>query len=419
MSLRRSIEIIILFLSGLIIIYLSIPSIDNHLKDEIHGPITVPNLSLNTEYGLILDTLLVKKDKVKRNEFLSDILLRYDVDYVLIDKLVKVSKPVFNVRKIRKGNTYSIIQSKDSLKRTLFFVYENSPTTYVVVDFRDSVNVWKGNKEVNTRTETASGFIKTSLWNAMIDNDTDPNLANELSEIFAWTVDFFGIQKGDHYKVIYEDLYVDDQRIGLGKVLAAHFNHAGHDYFSIYFVQDTVGDYFDENAGSMRRTFLKAPLRFKRISSGFSYNRLHPILKIYRPHTGIDYAAAYGTPVHSVGDGVVTMAGWTKQGGRTVKIKHNGTYSTAYLHLSKYGKGIRKGAQIKQGDIIGYVGKSGLATGPHLDFRFYRNGKPINPLKVESPPAKPVDSLFLGDYFKVRDEMMGQLTVLKIDSIQQ
>jgi murein DD-endopeptidase MepM/ murein hydrolase activator NlpD len=249
----------------------------------------------------------------------------------------------------------------------------------------------------------------------MVDNDTDPNLANELSEIYAWTIDFFGIQNGDNFKVIYENKFVDGERIGIGKVLAANFNHYGDDHFAFYFVQDSTGDYFDEKANSLRRTLLKAPLRYRRISSGFSYSRMHPILKYRRPHLGVDYAADRGTPVVSIGDGVVVFAKWDNGGGgRAVKIKHNGTYTTLYMHLSKYGKGIKAGAQVKQGQVIGYVGASGLATGPHLDFRIYRNGKPIDPLKVESPPALPVDSVNLERFEVEKSKWLKDLEHIRI-----
>ncbi len=415
MGKTRALEIFLMI--SLIIIVLFIYSTYNNNSHKVHrgeGPIDVPEVLIPQEYGVILDSLEVFRAKVGRNEFLADILSRHGVDYSRIEELVRVSKPVFNVRKIRRGNTYSLITTRDSLKKARYFIYEMDPVNFLLYDLRDTIRVTKGKKKETRVLETASGKIESSLWNAMIDNETDPNLANELSEIFAWTIDFFGIQKGDSYKVIYEDRYVKDERIGLGRVLGAYFNHMGEDHYAYYFVQDSTGDYFDDEAGSMRRTFLKAPLRFRRISSGFSYNRLHPVLKIYRPHTGVDYAADYGTPVHAVGDGVVTMAAWTRQGGRAVKIRHNGTYTTVYMHLSAYGKGIKKGVKVKQGDVIGYVGSSGLATGPHLDFRFYRNGQAINPLKVESPPSEPVDSLHLERYYRLRDELKEQLDTISI-----
>lgn len=365
-------------------------------------------------YGIVIDSLLVYTDKVKKNQFLSDILTKYKVDYQKIDKLVSRSRPVFDVRKIRAGNRYTVICSNDSLETVNYFVYESSPTEYVVFDLGDSVHVHRGEKEITRRTRTASGIIESSLWNAMVANDTDPNLANELSEIYAWTIDFFGIQKGDYYKVVYDALYVEDEYIGIGKVEAALFHHANFGNYAFYFTGDTTGDYYDDEANSMRRTFLKAPLRFKRISSKFSYSRLHPVLKKRMPHTGIDYAAAAGTPVHAVGDGVVTYARYKGPNGNMVKIKHNGTYTTAYLHLSKYGKGIKEGVKVRQGDVIGFVGSTGRSTGPHLDFRFYRNGQPVDPLKVKSPPAKPVDSLYLGDYQDLVARYKAQLDSIRI-----
>ncbi len=227
----------------------------------------------------------------------------------------------------------------------------------------------------------------------MVDNDADPNLSNDLSETYAWTIDFFGLQKGDTYKVIYEKQFVDSTYVGLKKVVASVFYHGGDSLFAFYFEQDGKGDYFDDKGNSLQRTFLKAPLRFTRISSKFSNSRLHPVLKIRRPHHGVDYAAPSGTPVYTVGDGTVIKKGYQKRGGGNyIKIKHNGTYSTTYMHLKGYAKGVKVGDHVKQGDLLGYVGATGLATGPHLDFRFYRNGKPVNPLKVESPPSLPIDT---------------------------
>ncbi len=413
-SMRRILEVFILFLCGTIII-LSFITSQKDIERYGEAEITVPEFRIDMKYGIILDSLIIIKDRIKRNEILGDILSRYNVDLSKIDELVKVSKTVFNVRRIKRGNPYSLICSKDSVKQVLYFVYEETTTSYVVFDLNDSVGVYRGKMEIEIEEASASGVIKSSLWEAMIENKIDPNLANELSEIYAWVIDFFDIKKGDYYKVIYEEHYVDGEYIGLGKILAALFNHRGEEYYAFYFVQDSIGDYYDRDAGSLRRTFLKAPLRFRRISSGFSYNRFHPILKIYRPHTGVDYAASYGTPVHSVGDGSVTKAYWSKQGGRTVKIKHNGTYTTCYMHLSAYGKGIKNGVRVKQGDIIGYVGRSGLATGPHLDFRFYRNGKPVNPLRLEFPPLRPVDSVHMERFYNIRNDMMEKLSKAEIN----
>ncbi len=346
-------------------------------------------------YGIDVDSLVVKQDKVKRNEFLADILLRNGVDYSVIDYIARNTKDTFDVRRIKYGNSYYLFFSKDSVPRTLYFVYDITPSSYVLYHLTDSVYAIRGEKEIVTKIDTATGEIETSLWNALVAHQDDPNLANDLSEIYAWTIDFFGLQKGDKYKAIYETFYVDDKYTGLGKVLAADFNHSGVDLYAFYFEQNGKGDYFDTAGNSLERTFLKAPLRYSRISSRFSEGRMHPILKIRRPHHGVDYAAPEGTPVHSVGDGVVIKKGYQKRGGGNyLKIKHNGTYTTSYMHMKGFAKGIKVGKHVRQGELIGYVGHTGLATGPHLDFRFYRNGKAINPLKVESPPAKPVDSAY-------------------------
>lgn len=353
--------------------------------EEVHIPKMV--------YGIDVDTFTVITDKVKKNEFLSDILLRYGISYGDIDHIARNTKDVFDVRKIVAGNRYSIICTTDSLKEALYFAYELSASQYVLYCFIDSIVAQRGEKEIITVEDTITGVIESSLWNAMVDSEADPNLANELSEIYAWTIDFFGLQKGDTYKAIFGEQFVDGNYIGLADVTASMFYHGGDSLYAFYFEQNGKGDYFDENGNSLQRTFLKAPLRFTRISSGFSHSRLHPVLKIRRPHHGVDYAAASGTPVYSVGDGTVIKKGYQKRGGGNyIKIKHNGTYSTTYMHLKGYARGIKVGDHVKQGELIGYVGSTGLATGPHLDFRFYRNGKPVNPLKVESPPSLPIDT---------------------------
>lgn len=360
----------------------------------------------------------VINETVKKNQNLSGILTLYGVEMVTIDQLAKQAKQVFDVRKIRFGNKYSIFVDRSPLRKARYFIYEISPVEYVVFELGNNLKARREQKEVKLTVDTAIGVIRTSLWDAMIENHNDPNLANDLSEIYAWTIDFFGIQKGDNYKVIYESLWVEGKRIGIGKILAATFNHYNVDYNAFYFVQDYKGDYFDEKANSLRRAFLKAPLKFKRISSHFSHSRMHPVLKYRRPHLGVDYAADHGTPVVTIGDGTVISADWSGGGGRTVKIKHNGTYSTTYMHLSKYGDGIRTGARVRQGQVIGYVGSSGLSTGPHLDFRVYRSGQPIDPLKMESPPAEPVKTENLQKFIPEKDKWLRLLQRIRIPGIE-
>jgi murein DD-endopeptidase MepM/ murein hydrolase activator NlpD len=221
----------------------------------------------------------------------------------------------------------------------------------------------------------------------MMSKKYNPVLANELSEIYAWSIDFFGLQPADSFSVIYDELYVDSVSIGLGRIHAAYFRSSGTDFYAIPFVQDSVESYYDLEGNSLRKAFLKAPLRFSRISSRYSHSRVHPVLKIRRPHHGVDYAAPTGTPVQAIGDGKIIEAkrGYNNGGGNYIKIRHNSIYTTAYLHLSGFAPGIATGTYVRQGDVIGYVGSTGLATGPHLDFRFYKNGSPVDPLKVEAP----------------------------------
>jgi len=236
------------------------------------------------EYGICIDSLVVIKDQVKKNEFLADILLRYGVDYPTIDHIAKYTKDTFDVRKIRRGNNYAVICTNDSVQRALYFVYEISSAEFVLYHLSDTAFASRGHKKITMKMDSVTGVIESSLWNSMVEQQADPNLANELSEIYAWTIDFFGLRKGDTYKAIYEQYFVEDKYIGLGKIIAANFYHLGEDHYAFYFEQNNAGDYFDEEGNSLQRTFLKAPLRFTRISSGFSHSRLHPVLKIRRPH---------------------------------------------------------------------------------------------------------------------------------------
>lgn len=357
-------------------------------------------------FDIPVDSFLIEKKKVKRNQNLSDILLKQNVSYSRITQLVDIAKPVCDVRKIKAGNNYYLFKDRDSLQTLRYFAYEKNRVEYVVFDLNDTMRATAGKKEIVRVLDTIEGTVNSSLWNAMVDNNANPELANELSDIYSWTIDFFGIQKGDSYRIFYEKLVVDEDTFGIGKVFAARFNHIGTDYNAYYFTQDSISEYFDEEGKSLRKTFLKAPLKFKRVSSRFSNSRYHPVLKIRRPHHGVDYAANSGTPVYTIGDGVINRKGYQKRGGGNyISIKHNGTYSTTYMHLRGFAKGMYVGKTLKQGDLIGYVGSTGLSTGPHLDFRVYKNGHAINPLKLKSPSAKPVDSLHLQDFYHLRDSL--------------
>lgn len=346
-------------------------------------------------YGIDLDSYQVRSGTVGRNETLADLLLAHGVSLTEIYNISLLPDSLLDERRMRRGNPYAFFSPADSSGNsgTSFFVYEKDQLNFVKVGIApDSIWAENGAKPVKTNLQFASGTIETSLWESMLNSGSNPMLAIELSEIFAWSIDFFGIQQGDRYKVIYQESFVDSQSIGITRIMGAWFYHNETDFWAIPFVQGGERSFFDEKGNSLRKAFLKAPLRYSRISSGFSHSRLHPILKIRRPHHGVDYAAPSGTPVLTVGDGVVTAVGYQRNGGGNyVRIKHNSVYSTTYMHLSRFGKGIRQGVYVKQGDIIGYVGSTGLSSGPHLDFRFYRNGSAVNPLRVEAPPVEPVE----------------------------
>ena len=355
---------------------------DTTAVQQVNNPVFI--------YGIPSDSFALVTGRIKRNGFLSEILIKHGVSMQEIDQVVKNSKSVFDVRKIRSGNNYILFCDRDSIARARYLVYEHEPTISYVFSFNDSLNITPFRKEIKREIKYSSGTIETSLWDAMINGGLHPSLTNKLSEIFAWTVDFFGLQRGDNFKVIYEELLIDGKSLGIGKIYGAQFNRTGSSITAIPFIQDGKESFFDIDGNSLRKAFLKAPLEFSRISSHFSSARMHPILRIVRPHFGVDYAAPVGTPVKAIGDGRIISATNEGGSGRMVKIKHNSVYATAYMHLSRFGDGIRAGVFVRQGDIIGYVGSSGLSTGPHLDFRFYKNGSPVDPLKVDAPPVEPV-----------------------------
>lgn len=364
-------------------------------------------------YNLKLDSLIVAYGKVGNNQNLSDLLTGY-VAAGLIDKIAKETGEIFDVRKIHSGNTFARIMSRDSSHCLLYFIYEINSIDFVVYDFRDSLRVFRDKKKVNVAVKTAGGSISGSLWKTFEDRDLNINLAMQLSEVFAWTVDFYGLQNGDSFKVIYEEIYVDGRMVGIDRIISAWFHTGEKDYYAFLWEDKGRKAYFDENGQSLQRSFLKAPLRFSRISSHFSSSRMHPILRIARPHYGVDYAAPRGTPVEALGEGRVTEAGWKGGYGRFISIRHNSVYTTTYAHLSAYAKNLKAGSHVSQGEVIGFVGSSGLATGPHLDFRVYRNGSPIDPLHMESPPSEPVPASFIPQYKLLVSRWKPQLDNLKL-----
>ena len=356
-----------------------------------------------TLFGIPLDSYNIVTGKVKRNQFISSILSAQGVAWNDIEQLLRENRETFDPRRVRTGSAWSALLTKDTLSKPDYFIYQHDQKVSYLFSLKDTLAIYRYDAEIKRMLRYSSGTINTSLWDAAVANNLNPNISAELSEIYAWTIDFFGLQKGDRFKVIYEEEFIGEESVGIRRIHAALFEHAGNPIYAIPYIQDSTMSFYDTTGASLRKAFLKAPLRYSRISSRFSGGRLHPILKIVRPHHGVDYAAPIGTPVVAIGDGRVTSTSYEGGAGRMVRITHNSVYSTAYLHLSRYGPGISPGVYVKQGQVIGYVGSSGLSTGPHLDFRFYRNGHAIDPLRVESPPVNPVATDAMEEFKKVAE----------------
>ena len=337
-----------------------------------------------------------REARVRKGEFFSGILMKLGLSASEAYLLSDACDSVFDARTLRVGNMYQAYYGTDAedstcTERLKYLVYWQDRVNGYVFDCSSPYSAWTVSRPVVTSTRYADVTITSSLWNDMLDAGVSPLLILQLSDIYAWTVDFFALQKDDSFKVLYDEKQCDGKVIAVDTVRYAVFTHQDQEFPAIMFDQKDGGNiYWNDRGESMRKQFLKAPLQYSRISSGFSYARRHPITRKVQPHTGVDYAAPAGTPVQAIGDGKVTSARNEGAGGNTVRIRHNSVYSTAYLHLSRFAPGIRAGAMVHQGDVIGYVGSTGRSTGPHLDFRVWKNGSPINPLKMESPPAEPV-----------------------------
>lgn len=370
-------------------------------------------------WGIVIDSLDVYDGVIGRNELLSNILIRNGVSAQTIHYLDRQSESTWSVRKIQAGKPYHIIRDRDSLASARYFVYDISKVDYVVYSLTDSIYSYLGAIPTDTLRRFISGSIQSSLWNAMMDQGAAPELAGMLSDVYSWTIDFFGIQQRDSFCVYFEEIYADTVLVGTGNILAANFITGGKDHLAFrYRYREDRGEFFDENGTSLRRAFLKAPLSYSRISSRFSNARLHPIKKIVRAHHGVDYAAPSGTPVYSVGDGVVTAKAWdNKGGGNYIKIKHNSTYTTEYMHLRGFASGIQVGTHVKQGQLIGYVGMTGTATGPHLDYRVFKNGTAIDPLRMDLPAVDPIKKEDMHEYLTTVRDNMKKIGYVLSDSI--
>lgn len=372
-------------------------------------------VTLYDVYGIDYESFNVDTGIVKNRQTLGHILAAYELNPRFIDRIVTEMREIFDPRRIKAGNSYQAYLSNDTIENLQYFVYDISAMDYLVFDFSDSLQIIKGEKEITTVPGTASGIIYSSLWATLAQNNLNPDLAIKMAEILAWEVDFYRIHRGDKFKVVYEENFVGDESVGIGSIDAIYFEHHGREILGFNFEKDTVSGYFAPDGANLRKVFLAAPIKFGRISSGYSTGRMHPVLGVRRPHYGTDYAAPTGTPIHAVGDGVVTEVRYTSGNGNYVRIRHNSVYDTQYLHMSRFAKGMKPGVKVKQDDVIGYVGQTGLATGPHVCFRFWKNGQQVDHRKEEFPSADPLHEDYFEDFYVVRDSLMQQLEMIPLE----
>ena len=369
-----------------------------------------------TEFGYTLNNFNVKKSKVKNGDSFGSILERNNLYYPQIYNIVQKVKKVYDIRKINIGKPYTILSSQDSLNTPQVFIYQPNKIDYVIVSLTDSLWAEKKSKAVKIKEFEAEGIITSSLSETMEKQKLSPLLSNELSEIYAWTIDFFRLEKGDNFKIIYSAKYIDDSiYVGLNRIHSAFFEHRGKPFYAIEFETDPkrgIVEYFDENGKNLRRAFLRSPVQFSRVSSRYNLKRR---IAYYgyriRPHKGTDFAAAVGTPIRATASGTVTKSSYTRSNGNYVKIKHNGTYSTQYLHMDK--RGVKVGQFVKQGDYIGTVGMTGNTSGPHVCYRFWKNGRQVDPLKQKLPEAKPISKELKERYMVHMDPIKKQLDAIK------
>lgn len=385
--------------------------LDSNTK-EVVAKIDVIEKPVVTKFGFNLDEFTVKHDTVKNGDSFGELMLDNKVDYPKIAKISQEFKDTFDVRRIRVGKPYTILKSKDTTETAQVFIYENDPINYTVVDFRDSAVAYKNQREVKYVEREVSGVIETSLSDAILAQGIDYAVTHNLANVYAWTIDFTMLQKEDKFKVVYKEKYINDSiYAGAEPIEAAYFEHNGKPVYAFAYENDSlksIVDYFDEEANNLRRTFLRMPVEFGRLSSRYNLKRR---IRYYgnrvRPHRGTDYAAPIGTPIMATADGTVTESTRRGGNGKYVKIRHNSTYSTQYLHMKK--QKVKRGEFVRQGDVIGWVGMTGNTGGPHVCYRFWKHGRQVDPLREELPKAEPLAETLQPEYFDYIGPIKDQL----------
>tara|TARA_B100000900_G_scaffold407272_1_gene419679 strand:+ start:917 stop:2140 length:1224 start_codon:yes stop_codon:yes gene_type:complete len=366
----------------------------NDEENKIENKKPLYHENKNIKYGFDFNKFFVNEKKIKRGDTFGSILESNGIDYPEVHNILQNIKNQVSVKKLNIGKKYFILFSDDSIRRPEYFIYTNDITSFLYIKLKDSIYGKKVNKPIKIRELDAKGVIESSLYETMISNGYNEQLSYYLSDIYAWTIDFFRLQKGDRFKVLYQEKFVDDTiSIGISKILAASFEHKGKIIEAYEFKVDSVKgitDYFDADAKNLRRAFLKAPVSFGRVSSRYNLKRKISFYGRVKPHKGTDFAAAVGTPIMTTADGRVVKSSYSKGNGNYVTVKHNNTYSTQYLHMRR--RKVKVGQYVKQGDIIGWVGMTGFTSGPHVCYRFWKNGIQVDPFKQKLPEAEPISS---------------------------
>ena len=371
------------------------------------------------KFGYIFNNYKVIEDTIKKGESFGEILYRNHIEYPEVYNIVEGSKDSFDVRRLGAGKPYTILAKTDSTEKAQIFIYQPSKVEYVVIDFTDSIFAQMHKKSIKTITRTATGIIKSSLSEAINEKGLDYDLVNEMSDIYAWTIDFFHLQKNDKFKVVYEEKFIDDSvYVGIGNIKAAYFENNKTPFYAFQYITDSVNkisEYYDEESNNLRRAFLRAPLNYRRISSRYNLKRYIKYYGRVKPHKGTDFSASVGTPIVSTADGRIIESRRNGGNGNYVKVRHNATYTTQYLHMQK--RKVKVGDYVKQGQVIGTVGMTGNTSGPHVCYRFWKNGVQVDPFKQTLPSAKPIKEEIKErylDFIKPLKEQLDQTHIKEI-----
>lgn len=417
----------VLLLAGTLVILISLFQLNSH--PSAHLPVATDSVTISTAvlpepepqrvlFGFAVNDLEVIEKEVRRNERFTDLLKSHFVDDKVMKQISTLPRDVFDFRKVSAKKKYTLLVKNDSLKSAKALIYEPNQIDYYIFNLEDSLTVEARQRETELVARGISGEIHESLSATIESLGISPEVTNRFVDIFAWQVDFNRLRKGDKFKVIYKEILVNGETIGVSSIEGIYFEHAGKPMYAFPLDQGDGIEYYDENGQSLRKAFLKYPIEFTRISSRFSLKRFHPVAKVFRAHKGTDFAAPAGTPIRSVGDGTVEEARFKSNNGNYVKVRHNGTYTTQYLHMSKIARGIKPGVRVKQGQTIGFVGSTGLATGPHLCYRFWKNGVQVDALRVNLPPAQPVSEENLATFELIKQDLRQQLDLIPLPAAQ-